>query len=116
MAHPTDSFYQAAWHKLKKNKTAIAGLVIICFSVLVALFGYFLAPDPTPYANRIILEDGGRKPGYTQEFLLFKKEQQAPPTNFFNHLLFGVRDTVDYIPIVSASFIKNSVHANRYID
>jgi ABC-type dipeptide/oligopeptide/nickel transport system permease subunit len=116
VAHPTDSFYQAAWHKLKKNKTAIAGLVIICLSILIALFGYFLAPDPTPYANRIILEVGGRKPGYTQEFLLVKKEQQAPRPNFFNRLFFGISDTVDYIPVISASIAKDSVFANRYID
>ena len=116
MAHPTDSFYQAAWHKLKKNKAAVAGLVIICLSILIALFGYFLAPDPTPYANRIILEVGGKKPGYTQEFLLIKKEQQPSTPNFFERLFFGVRDTVDYIPIVSARIANDTVYANRFID
>jgi peptide/nickel transport system permease protein len=116
VAHPTDSFYQAAWHKLKKNKAAVAGLVIICLSILIALFGYFLAPDPTPYANRIILEVGGKKPGYTQEFLLLKKEQQTPAPNFFERLLFGARDTVDYLPIASAKIVNDTVYANRFID
>ena len=64
------SFWQAAWQRLKKNKGAMAGLVMIVFAVLVAVFGYFLSPDPSPFANRIILEIGGEKPGFTQSFCL----------------------------------------------
>ena len=48
------SFKQAAWIRLKKNKGAMAGLVMIIISVFVALFCYVLAPDPSPFANRIM--------------------------------------------------------------
>lgn len=116
MAHPNDSFYQAAWHKLKKNKTALAGLIVIGLSVLIAVFGYFLAPDPTPYANRIILEVGGKKPGFKQDFLLVKKPQQNRSATIFSRLINGVSDDVDYIPIVSYHVANDSIYANRYID
>jgi len=52
------SFEQAAWQRLKKNKGAMAGLVMILLAVLMAIFGYFIAPDSSPFANRIILEIG----------------------------------------------------------
>jgi ABC-type dipeptide/oligopeptide/nickel transport system permease subunit len=116
VAHPNDSFYQPAWQKLKKNKTAVAGLIVIGLSIIIALFGYFLAPDPTPYANRIILEVGGKKPGYTQDFLLIKKSQQTQSTNFFSRLVNGVRDDADYIPVASYHIANDSIYANRYID
>ena len=61
-------FRKALWRRFKKNKGGVFGLVMILFSVFVALFGYFIAPDSSPYANRIILEIGGEKPGFTQSF------------------------------------------------
>ena len=51
----------------------MAGLVLIVISVIIAVFGYFLAPDPSPYANRIILEIGGEKPGFHSMFFIGKK-------------------------------------------
>lgn len=58
------SFQAAAWRRLKKNKGALAGLVVIIIAFVIAVFAYFIAPDPSPYANRIILEIGGEKPGF----------------------------------------------------
>src|SRR2546423_3477047 len=66
MDRASQSFWQAAWQRLKKNKGAMAGLFMIIIALFIAIFGYFLAPDPSPFANRIILEIGGRKPGYTR--------------------------------------------------
>ena len=68
-------FRKALWRRFKKNKGGVFGLVMILFSVFVALFGYFIAPDSSPYANRIILEIGGEKPGFTQSFLVVRRPQ-----------------------------------------
>ena len=76
------SFWQGSWKRLKKNKGAMGGLIMIVVAMAIALFGYFLAPDPSPFANRIILEIGGEKPGYQRSFLLVKKERE-PGSNFF---------------------------------
>jgi peptide/nickel transport system permease protein len=46
---------QAIWNRLKKNKGAVAGLIIIFIAIITAIFAYFIAPDPSPYANRNIL-------------------------------------------------------------
>jgi peptide/nickel transport system permease protein len=109
------SYRQAAWKRLKKNKGAIAGLVLIVLAVLVALFSYVIAPDPSPYANRIILEIGGGKPGFSQNFLLVKKP--APQqTGFFSGIFSGRPDQYDHIPITSFSETKDSVIAEKYID
>ncbi|MFZ1856562.1 MAG: hypothetical protein WAU29_04290, partial [Chitinophagaceae bacterium] len=47
-----------AWRRLKKNKGAVFGLIVIAIAVLIAVFAYFIAPDPSPFSNRIILEIG----------------------------------------------------------
>src|SRR5215203_948384 len=94
------SFWQAAWRRLKKNIGAMIGLVMIVIAILIAVFGYFLSPDPSPFANRIILEIGGEKPGYTAQFLQVKKENTIT-TSFLERLTSGKPDEVEYVPISS---------------
>ncbi len=115
MNQRSTSFREASWRRLKKNRGAMIGLVIIALAVLVAIFGYFLAPDPSPYSNRIILEIGGQKPGFEQKFLLVKK-QDPPVTGFFQRLANGRRDRFEYLPVNSVTTKGDSVFADKYID
>jgi ABC-type dipeptide/oligopeptide/nickel transport system permease subunit len=109
------SFRRAAWKRLKKNKGAMLGLVVIILAVLVAVFGYFIAPDPSPYANRIILEIGSGKPGFTQDFIRVKKDR-VTATGFFQQLVSGKEDNYDYIPIMSYQSKGDSIIVQKYID
>ena len=102
--------------RLLRNKGAMFGLVVIALSVLTAIFAYFLAPDGSPDANRIIVEIGGRKPGFRQLFLLVKKERHAPPTGFFHRLLYGQEDQSDHIPITSYVIKADSIIVQKFID
>jgi peptide/nickel transport system permease protein len=112
---PSTSFWQASWQRLKKNKGALAGLVMILIAIFIALFGYFISPDPSPFANRIILEIGGEKPGYTRQFMLVKKASQNK-TGFMTQLIYGKPDDYDYIPIAASQQAADSIIAQRYID
>jgi ABC-type dipeptide/oligopeptide/nickel transport system permease subunit len=109
------SFQQAAWKRLKKNKGAVFGLFIILISILVALFGYFIAPDHSPYANRIILEIGSGKPGFQQDFILLKKENPKS-TGFGQQLANGKEDIYFYIPVVSHQQKGDSLIVQKFID
>jgi peptide/nickel transport system permease protein len=110
------SFQQAAWHRLKKNRGAMFGLAIICLSAIIAIFAYFIAPDPTPYANRIILEIGGEKPGHKQNFLKVKNTRSVQPVSFFTRLVSGASDQYNYLPIVNHETKGDSVIVQKYID
>lgn len=112
----TSSFTQAAWRRLKKNKGAIFGVIVISLALLVAVFAYFIAPDPSPYANRIILEMGGNKPGFTQSFLKVKKEKDAAATGFFKRLASGKEDEYIYVPIANYQVKDDSIIAEKFID
>ncbi|MBO9619187.1 MAG: ABC transporter permease [Niabella sp.] len=109
-------FRQPAWKRLRKNKGALIGLFAILFSVFVAIFCYFLAEDASPYANRIILEIGGAKPGFRQTFLLLKKENPPAAAGFFERLINGKPDQYDYIPVNSYAITKDSIIIDKFID
>lgn len=110
------SFSQNAWRRLKKNKGAMGGLVVICISVFVGIFAYFLGTDSTPNADRQVVEIMAQKPGFSQLFLLVKKEKQISNTGFFQRLLFGAEDKYLYVPITSFSETKDSVSVEKFID
>lgn len=112
----TISFQRAAWKRLKKNKGAIFGLIVICLATIVAIFAYYIAPDPSPYANRIILEIGGEKPGFKQEFLKVKKEQAIPSVGFFKRLMDGQPDAYYFVPINSFTETADSIAVEKFID
>ncbi|MBN8686455.1 MAG: ABC transporter permease [Chitinophagales bacterium] len=114
--HQSPSFQQAAWQRLKKNKGAVLGMVVIVISILVAVFAYFLSADSSPYANRIILEIGGEKPGYQRDFLQLKKEKAVSAAGFFSTLISGQEDPYYYIPINSYTIKNDSLTAQKYID
>lgn len=102
--------------RLLRNKGALFGLIVISLSILIAIFAYFLAPDGSPNANRIIVEIGGRSPGFTQSFLLVKKDRPPASVGFFHRLLFGREDPYDYIPINSLIVKGDSVIVQKYVD
>lgn len=94
---------RTTWRRLKKNKGALIGIAIIVLAILVAVFAYLLAPDGSPNANRMVVEIGGERPGYTQLFLQLPRERKIQTPSFFNRLFSGEEDKYQYIPITSAS-------------
>jgi ABC-type dipeptide/oligopeptide/nickel transport system permease subunit len=104
------------WRRLKKNRGAVLGMVIIALALLTASFSYFLAPDHSPYANRMILEIGGQKPGYQQSFLLIKKQHEVPRTSFIHRLISGMDDLYDWLPISSWQQQGDSLIVQKFID
>ena len=55
---------QKAMRRLLRNKPALFGLAVIAVSILVALFGYIIAPDATPNANDQISAVALKNPGF----------------------------------------------------
>ncbi|HEV3327050.1 MAG TPA: ABC transporter permease [Puia sp.] len=102
--------------RLVRNKGALFGLTVIGAAVLIALTAYFIAPDGSPDANRIIVEIGGRRPGFRQLFLLLKKDRQPAPVGFFSQLLYGREDEYEYIPINNYTVEKDSLVIQKFVD
>ncbi len=102
--------------RLLRNKGAAFGLIIIGAAIFVALTAYFIAPDPSPDANRMIVEIGGRSPGFKQRFLLLRKEKKQVPVSFWQRLLSGKEDDYSYIPINSYAVKGDSLIVEKFVD
>ena len=64
---PTDftsgSLTREAWRKFSGNRLSLAALLFIVMVIVIAIAGYLVTPDPTPMANRQVLEIAAKKPG-----------------------------------------------------
>jgi ABC-type dipeptide/oligopeptide/nickel transport system permease subunit len=110
------SFQQAAWKKLKQHKTAMAGLWIILITIFIAIFAYWLAPDHSPNANRMIIEIGGKHPGYKQQFLAIKKTDLIEKKGLLQRTISGKKDDFQYIPINGFEYKNDSLIYQQYLD
>lgn len=113
---PGSLFHSRIGRRLKQNRLATAAFTWILINICIASFAYLLMPDHSPYANRIILEIGGEKPGFTQSFLRLKKMQAPPPVSFWAGLRSGFPDQYEHIPIESSKILGDSLIVQKRID
>jgi len=109
MSESIDSQSKIIWQRFKRNKLAFGGLIFIILAVGVALCGYFMASDSTPYANRQNPALHVLSPGTTVQFLKVRKNADSIVTGFFDKLLFGAADNYDYLPCEALKFTDSTL-------
>lgn len=102
--------------RLMQNKAAAVSLFLITLTTLVAVFAYALAPDNTPYANRMIVELGAKKPGFSKQLLLVPKTIQNTKTSLLHRMFYGEASDYKVIPINGYYVQEDKLFARHYID
>ncbi len=115
MSQNETTFWKDIWRRFKKNKPSLFGLFVIIFSILIAIFGYFIAPDSSPYADLQTLEIQAKAPGYEQLFLKLKNANYSE-TSFINTLLYGSVSPFVFIPIKNYRVKQNDLMVEKYVD
>ena len=100
---------QQVWKNFRRNKLAVAGLVVISAAIVMALLGYLIMPDSTPDANNMILQLSVKKPGATFTMLRFRKSEPVSAVNFVHKMLFGQPTFFQDLPITGYHFKNDSI-------
>jgi peptide/nickel transport system permease protein len=110
----TNSLSQIAWKRMKRNKLALLGLVLIAIAVFIAFSGPFIRPDATPKANDQILEITTQKPGFTVKLLKIKKNSEIKESSFWDAITDGSESAYSTIPIYDYSFEGANIVVEKY--
>ncbi|RYD56057.1 MAG: ABC transporter permease [Sphingobacteriales bacterium] len=102
--------------KLLRKPPVFVAVGIIVLTCIVAIFAYLLAPDNTPYANRMIVELGARKPGFTKQLLMVPKQIKQARGSFMSEAISGTPSDYQALPINSYSFSGDRIVVRHYID
>lgn len=108
------SLSKLAFRKLLKDRMALVSIVFILFLILVAILGYVITPDPTPYANQQYLELTTKKPGFKVRMLKICKNEPIEKTGFFKKMLFGSKSNYQYLPIERYYFQDDKIFVEEY--
>ena len=109
------SFKAQMWKRLKKNKGALFGLVIITLAIFISLFGYLIAPDSSPNADLQTVEIQAKKPGYRQQFLKINERKYGDRFGI-EHVISGTKNHFQLIPIKGYRINGDSLLVNKFID
>lgn len=75
--------------RLKANKPAVFGLVIICVACLISLLGYSIMPDGTTNANNALPEIKKQSPGFEANILKVKKNVVVEKRGWIDEVFNG---------------------------
>lgn len=103
------------WQAFKRNKIAVAGLVFIILTLLVAILGYLIMPDQSPHANNMTIQLSIKKPGTSFTMLRIRKSEPVDTVGFFSRMFFGQPSFYRDVPITGYHFAQDSIIVNEYI-
>jgi peptide/nickel transport system permease protein len=107
--YKAQSLQAIAWRKFRRNRQ---GMILLCFLVIVtivAILGYLITPDNTPYANKQVLEVRLMKPMSKVSFLQITKNHPVEKRNFIQRMLYGQPEIHTSIPISAYFFSADSI-------
>ncbi|MDD5693883.1 MAG: ABC transporter permease [Bacteroidales bacterium] len=99
-----------AWRRLLRDPLAVVSMSVIGIAVLVAILGYLLTPDDTPFSNEQHLELATQKPGFMVPMLFVEKNTREDRPGCIGKMLFGSRHSYTAIP-----FSKISLEGDRVV-
>lgn len=103
-----------AWQRLKKNKLALFGIFIISLATLVAILGPSIRPDSSPKANDQILEITTKKPGFSVDVLLVRRNGILEKKSLWSKFSNGTESGYKGIPIYDYSFEGSNIIVEKY--
>jgi len=102
--------------KLLKKPSAAIAVGIILGTCLVALLAYVLAPDNSPFANRMIVEVAAKQPGFRTQLLLVPRQIRQEEDGKIASWLSGTPDAFTSVP-VNGYYIQDTIlFAWHYVD
>jgi peptide/nickel transport system permease protein len=104
------------FNKLLHNKGAAMGMILIGCSLLLAIGGYWISPDGSPNANRIIPEIGSKAPGFSCKMLRIHRDKTSPASGWIQKTISGEEDNWQYVPISSFTTGTDSIIFEKTVD
>lgn len=108
------SLSSLTWKRFRQNKMAMVSLVVILCFALVAVLGYSITPDSTPYCNQQYLEIATMKPGSQVSFLYVKENKSPQKVGFFEKMLYGEPLPYYAYPFYKYRFFADSIQIETY--
>lgn len=106
--------WQIAIRRLLSDWVAVVSLVFIGVTAVIALLGYLIAYDSTPYSNNQHLELTTCKPGFKVQILQAHKQEDVLDRTWIGKMMYGEELPYKEIPLNSYRFIDGYIEVEEY--
>ena len=103
-----------AWKRFCRNPLSVVSLVVIGLFTLMAVLGYLITPDSTPYCNQQYLELATLKPFSQVEFTYVDDGLAQPTHGTLHKMLFGQPLPYTAIPTYRTTPVGDSLDIEAY--
>lgn len=105
----SQSFQRQTIKRLLKNKLSLAALYCIGLAVLVAVLGYLITPDNTPFANQQFIEISAQPPGFSTRMLKVTRNESSTGKSWLYTMLYGKRNSYVFVPFNDYQFQDDNI-------
>ncbi len=112
--YESGSLSRLAYHKFLKNKPGLFSFYFVLLITFVAVAGYLITPDSTPYANRQILEIAMQKPLFKVKMLKVRYNKLIEKRGILKKMLFGEPSEFKLVPVDSYQFEGDKINVKLY--
>jgi peptide/nickel transport system permease protein len=109
-----ESLSAVTWRRFKRNTPAMCGLLIILLSCIVAVLGYLITPDKTPYANDQKPELNIKPPGFRVSMLKVIRNQETTEQGWLSLMLSGQKQAFSTYPFYTYTFDGPDIVLEEY--
>ncbi|MDD3567035.1 MAG: ABC transporter permease, partial [Bacteroidales bacterium] len=92
--------WQVAFRKFFRNRLSLTSSVFVGLIAVLAVLGYLIAPDSTPWANNQHLAIATQKPGFKTKFFLIPKSTDVEKKGFLGKLIGGEQSQFREVPML----------------
>lgn len=103
-----------AWKRFCRNPLSVVSLVVIGLFTLMAILGYLITPDSTPYCNQQYLELATLKPFSKVQFTYVDDGLAQPTHGVLHKMLYGQPLPYTAIPTYSTTPVGDSLDIEAY--
>lgn len=103
-----------AWYRLRRDKMAVAAMMVIMILAITAALGYLITPDHTPHCNQQYLELASLKPMSKATFIYVDEGVPHEKVSWVKKALFGEPLPYAAYPIYEYRVEKDRVEAELF--
>lgn len=101
-------------NRFTRSRLSLISLAFIAVSTVIAILGYLVTPDKSPYANEQHLEIAAQKPGFKVMFLQVHKNSHVQKSNWIEKMIWGKQSQFSYVPFQSYRFNNQYIEIEEY--
>ena len=108
--------WRVVFRRFFGNRLSLCSSLFVGVVALMALLGYLMAPDSTPWANNQHLEIATKKPGFKVDFFLIPREVKTKQASFFRRIIGGQQNEYREVPILAYQLNEWNIILTEYTE